>query len=90
MLDVDDGSAGVTRGGQQFGDLRECRVEPWQLQYAAAVLLLGVDDQQGRIAQGGGGMAAPCELKQCLRMRHDLTPRWRGRQHSLSACVTLL
>ncbi|MOA24221.1 hypothetical protein D3C78_1448940 [compost metagenome] len=62
--------AEVARGVQQGADLGAGRVDVRQLQDAAAVFLLGVDDQQGRLAQGGWGVTTASQLEQGLGIGH--------------------
>ena len=81
VFDVNDGAAQVAGRCEQFGDFLQRGVQPRQLQHAAAVLLLRIDNQQGRIAQAGGGMAAACEGEERLWGGHGSNSRQTDSGH---------
>ncbi len=73
---------GDREGFGQHADLRGGGVEAWQAQGAAAVLFLGIDDQQGALPKGGWRVAASADLQKGERMRHVTTPEKAHAFHS--------
>ncbi len=66
----------------QHADFRGGSVQAWQAQGAAAVLFLGIDDQQGALPKGGWRVAASADLQKGERMRHVTTPEKAHAFHS--------
>lgn len=52
---MDDGRAAGACRLHQHADLRDRGLQAGQAQGAAAVLFLGIDDQQGALPKGAGG-----------------------------------
>ncbi len=64
----------VACGIEQGGDLADRGFHVRQLQGTAAVLFLGVDDQQGGLAEGGRCITASEQLEQGFRFGHGWAP----------------
>ncbi|MCY1277683.1 hypothetical protein D9M70_263880 [compost metagenome] len=70
VLDVHDGRPGSARGAQQAGDFADRGIQARQRHHAAAVLLLGIDDDQAGVLQAGGRITAAGDLEEGLGSRH--------------------
>ncbi|MCY1179878.1 hypothetical protein D9M73_202970 [compost metagenome] len=84
VADMHDRPAGGAGSGEQLLDVRDSFIHAAQGQGTAEVFFLGIDDDQGGMAQIGRCITAAAELKHRFWNRHSGAP-WSGAFAPLSS-----